>query len=151
MMIPSETTQIAWARLFCSRTIAHESVEATLKEAGLPPVTWYDVLWELERSNKSGQRACDLQSRMLMPQYGISRLINKLESEGLIARQDCAEDGRGQIVSITQKGLDLRKKMWSVYGPAIENAMGAKLSDEETKQLATLLGKLTSSGTGREK
>ena len=142
MVIPSENTQTAWARLFRSHTIAHDTVEAALKEAGLPPITWYDVLWELERSDECGQRACELQPKMLMPQYGMSRLINKIETEGLVSRHDCTEDGRGQVLSITQKGRDLRQKMWGVYGPAIQNAFGEKLSEDETVQLAGLLHKL---------
>ncbi|WP_299347460.1 MarR family winged helix-turn-helix transcriptional regulator [uncultured Maritalea sp.] len=143
MVIPSEHTQKAWAALFRAHTLAHEAIEAELKKARLPNLSWYDVLWELEQTSECGLRAFELQPKLLLPQYGMSRLINRMEAQGLIAKHDCPEDGRGVALSITDQGRKMRRKMWAVYGPAMQKALGEKLSENEMAQLATMLKKLT--------
>ena len=46
---PSELTERSWARLKKVQRLLLTSVEKTLKEAGFPSLSWYDVLLELER------------------------------------------------------------------------------------------------------
>lgn len=105
----------------------------------MPPLEWYDVLWALDREGPQRQR--DLANYMLVARYSVSRLIDKLEAEGLVERHQCPTDARGQLVHITAAGLKLRKEMWSVYGKAINDVL-APLSEKEAQQLATLLLKL---------
>ena len=71
-----------------------------------------------------------------------SRLIDRLEQAGLVRREAHPGDGRGQWVAITPEGRALQKRMWKVYGPAIEQHVGAKLTRGEAAQLAALLEKL---------
>lgn len=120
--------------------LAH--VEASLKDAGYPPLTWYDVLLEVERAGAAGIRAIELQQRLLLPQYGVSRLLSKIEAAGYISRQSSTDDGRSQEIVITTSGRKLRRDMWAVYGPAINQAVGCKLTAAERKDLAALLEKL---------
>jgi len=142
MVIPSENTQKAWATLFRAHTLAHETIEAALKKAGLPALSWYDVLWELDQTTECGLRAFELQPKLLLPQYGMSRLINRMEAQGLIAKHECPEDGRGFALSITDQGRKTRKEMWNVYGPAMQEALGEKLTQSEVATLAAILDKL---------
>jgi DNA-binding MarR family transcriptional regulator len=116
-----------------------ERVEARLKEAGFPPLEWYDVLWAIEREGPLRQR--DLAANMLIARYSISRLIDRMEADGLVERRTCPGDARGQVVHATRAGLALRKAMWGAYEPAMKEALGA-LSEAEALQLAALLTKL---------
>lgn len=142
MVIPSDQTQSAWCALYRVHKIFHEQVEAELKAANLPPLTWYDVLWELEKTEHCGLRAYELQPKLLLPQYGMSRILTRMEAAGLIRKQECPEDGRGQVLGITEAGRTTRAKMWAIYGKLMHDMLGAKLSDEETTTLAALLNKL---------
>lgn len=142
--MPDETTEAAWTRLMRAQGTALSHIEAALKDAGLPPLAWYDVLLEVERAGKLGIRAIDLQQKLLLPQYGISRLLSKIEAAGYISRQSSTDDGRSQEIVITTTGRQLRRRMWAVYGPAIEQAVGSKLTAPERETLAGLLEKLTS-------
>lgn len=140
---PSETVIRAWARLVRAQRVALSKVEAALKQAGLPQLSWYDVLLELERAGGNGMRPFELERRLLLPQYGLSRLLERIERAGYIERGPCDEDGRGQVVAITAAGVAVRRRMWPVYAAAIEDAVGANLAAREAKQLADLLGKLS--------
>ena len=144
---PSEPVVRAWARLESAHRAAQTAVEGRLKEAGLPPLAWYDALLELERAGADGLRPFELQREMLFAQYNLSRLIDRLAAAGYVARTASAEDGRGQTLTLTREGRAMRKRMWPVYAAAIEEAVGRHLSTAEATTLADLLGRLYSRPT----
>ena len=130
----------AWVALQHFGAQALERVEAQLKVSGFPSLEWYDVLWALEREGPQRQR--DLANHILVTaRYSVSRLVDRMEGEGLVERRECPEDLRGQMVAITDAGLALRRRMWAAYAPALQATMG-KLNGEEAAQLAALLSKL---------
>ena len=139
---PSEPVVRAWVRLERAHRAAQGTVEARLKEAGLPALAWYDVLLELERANASGLRPFELQKAMLFAQYNLSRLIDRLEAAGHVDKQVSEDDGRGQLLTITKSGRAMRRRIWPVYAAAIEEAVGRHLSERDTTTLGDLLGKL---------
>src|ERR687895_1017304 len=94
----------AWTRLVRAHQAAMSRVESALKAAGLPPLNWYEVLVELERAGGCGLRPFTLEEALLMPQYGLSRLLARMEAADLIVRGSCPEDGRGQMVGLTDAG-----------------------------------------------
>jgi DNA-binding MarR family transcriptional regulator len=131
---------LAWSRLLRAHKAALGAVEAALKAAGLPPLEWYDVLLELDRG--AALRPRDLQGRLVLAQYNLSRLLDRMVAAGLVTRLPCPQDGRGHLVELTPEGRALRAEMWPVYAEAIETAVGARLSQEEAAALADLLGRL---------
>ena len=138
---PSDSVVKAWARLVKAQHKVMGAVEADLRKAGLPPLAWYDVLLELRRSEK-GLRQLEIEGRLLLAQHNVSRLVDRLEKGGLARRSPVAEDGRGQLVSITEEGRELLRRMWPVYRDSIERHVGRKLSDADAETLAELLGRL---------
>jgi DNA-binding MarR family transcriptional regulator len=145
---PSDAVVHAWTRLVRAQATALAGVEADLKAAGLPPLAWYDVLLELSRQD--GLRPFDIEARVLLAQYNLSRLLDRLQSAGYVERRPCPEDGRGQIVLITPAGRDLQKRMWPTYRAAIARHVGENLSDAEAETVARLLDKLMSTSAPRQ-
>jgi DNA-binding MarR family transcriptional regulator len=140
--MPKEAVVTAWVRLIRAQNTALSTVETALKCRGLPQLSWYDALLELDRVGDKGMRPFELERALLLPQYGLSRLLERIERAGYIERRRCDEDGRGQVVAITAEGLAMRKRMWPILAAAIEEAVGARLTDREAEQLGDLLGKL---------
>ena len=135
-------TSRAWARLVRARELLLERIEADLKDAGLPPLRWYDVLLELDRAGRRGLRQFEICDAVLLSKYNVSRLLDRLESEGLLTRYVCEDDARGTRVLITARGRELRKRMWSVYGPALRAHFAEHFGGDELERLASLLGRL---------
>ncbi|WP_340322240.1 helix-turn-helix domain-containing protein [Chelatococcus albus] len=54
----------------------------------------YDALLELWRAPDRRLRQVDLERAMLVRQYGISRLVDRLERDGLVRREPCSEAQR---------------------------------------------------------
>lgn len=139
---PSAAAVRAWTSLVRAQATVLGAVEAELKQAGLPPLAWYDVLLELERVAPDGLRPVALEERLLLAQHNVSRLLARLEARGLVERRPCPVDGRGQEVRITPPGVALRAAMWPVYAAAIERHLGSRLGDADAAALADLLGRL---------
>lgn len=141
---PSRTAVLAWVRLVRAHGAALGRVEEALKRAGLPGLDWYDVLLELERLGPTRPR--DLQARLLLAQSNLSRLLDRMVGGGVIVRQPCDDDRRGQLVAATDAGRALRRRMWPVYAGAIEAAVGSRLTEAEAAALAALLGRIAEAG-----
>jgi DNA-binding MarR family transcriptional regulator len=138
---PSETVVRTWARLTKAQQRALDSIERALKAAKLPALAWYDVLLELERAGGS-LRPFELEREMLLAQYNLSRLLDRMQEAGYVERRALKEDRRGQAIVVTAAGKTLRRRMWSVYGPAIQEAIGNHLSPKQVGTLSALLGAL---------
>ena len=136
---PSDMTITAWARLLKAQAKALDAVETDLKAKGHPPLAWYDVLLELKREENGTLRPLELEKRLLLKQHNVSRLIDRMEQKNLLKRLPFAEDGRGQLVAITDHGQDLLRRMWPTYRASIQDHVGSKLSDSEMTKLAALL------------
>lgn len=139
---PDEATVAAWIGLSRAQRVAMDRIEARLKAKKLPPLSWYDALWELDKAGDAGLRPYELERAMLFEQYNLSRLAQRLQNAGLISRETCLADARGQTLKITDAGREMRRRMWETYSRAIEEAVGTKLSVTEARSLAGLLRKL---------
>src|ERR1041385_5060649 len=140
---PSEAAVKAWARLIRARETLVAAVERDLKEAGLPPLAWYDVLLELSRAEGGRLRPFEIEKETLLAQYNLSRLLDRLERGGLVAREPCEDDARGQWVVLTEKGKATQARTWKVYARSIQKHVGDRLDDKAAATLSDLLGRLT--------
>ena len=144
---PSDAVVDTWTRLVTAQRAALALIERKLKAAGLPALAWYDALLELERAGENGLRPFELERRMLLAQYNLSRLIERMLDAGYVEREVCHDDRRGHVLVITPAGKAVRRRIWSVYGPAIQAAIGDHLSQSEAERLGSLLGVLIERAT----
>src|SRR5580700_9806522 len=115
---PSAAAVRAWVCLVKAQHKVLGAVEADLRKAGFPPLGWYDVLLELRRAGERGLRQLEIEGKLLLAQHNVSRLVDRLEKARLARRRPVAEDGRGQLVAISEKGRDLLAGMWPAYRTA---------------------------------
>ncbi|OHV73104.1 MarR family winged helix-turn-helix transcriptional regulator [Ensifer sp. LCM 4579] len=141
--MPTTATTEAWIGLMRAQQRVLTAIEKDFKRAGLPPLGWYDVLWELVKAEDGRLRPFEIETRTLLAQYNLSRLIDRLEREGLVRREAFNEDGRGQWVVITEDGRAMRARMWQTYARSIERHVGARLSEDEARELTALLSRFT--------
>jgi DNA-binding MarR family transcriptional regulator len=139
---PSKQVVLAWARLLKAERLALVRVETRLKQAGLPPLAWYDVLLELDGAGAAGRRPLELERALLLAQYNLSRLLDRIEREGLIERAPCPQDGRGHILRLSARGRSMRNAMWPVYAQAIQSAVGSRLDETDAGTLSALLARI---------
>ncbi len=125
-----------------SHQIFLDHVENDLKEANMPPLSWYDILLEINRETDKRLRLQDIVDRILLAKNNVTRLVDRLEKEKLVIRKKCQSDGRGVYAHITPAGENLLKEMWDIYEHAVCTHFGDKLSAHELQTLISIRNKL---------
>ncbi len=95
----------AWRELLrVHATLTRELDEELRRSHGLP-LSSYDVLVNLESAPDHQMRMSELADAVLLSRSGLTRLVERLERDGLLARADCPDDARGSLAVLTEAGL----------------------------------------------
>ncbi|MBT2531713.1 MarR family transcriptional regulator [Arthrobacter sp. ISL-48] len=105
----------------------------------------YDVLFTLSRCPSGWLRLNELNDQVLLSQSSLSRLVERLEKRGLVARMPAPEDGRGVLLKLTEEGVELQKDIGREHVRDISVLMGPALTAAEQRELKRLTEKLRSS------
>jgi DNA-binding MarR family transcriptional regulator len=108
------------------------------------PLASYDVLLQLAEAPQRRLRMTDLAARVLLSRSGLTRLVDRLATDGLVERQSCPSDARGTFTVITEAGLNRLRQAAPTHLGGIEAYMTRRLAPAELDLLGTLLGKLLS-------
>ena len=103
---PSRLSQeelAAWAGLLRTHARLVGRLDAELRAEHGFGISSYEVLVRLAQS-PNGMRLLDLSKSALITQSGMSRLVDRLETEGLVRRASAPDDGRGCLAVITEAG-----------------------------------------------
>ena len=133
-----ETHLDAWRKYYVSFWRIFAAIEVDLAAARLPSLSWYDALYELYLAPDRRLRMSALAQSALLSRSGLTRLVDKLEQERLIERKACPQDGRVQHAQLTDKGVEVLRKIWPVYRAGIAKYFAAHLSESEAKQVAAM-------------
>lgn len=131
----------AWAVLLTTHATLVDQIETALAAARLPPLTWYDALWELEKSAGGKLRMNELGHRVVLSKSNLSRLADRLEDAGLLERRDSAADGRSWDLVLTPAGRALRRRMWPVYEAEIDRVFARHVSAGEARTIGKALAR----------
>jgi DNA-binding MarR family transcriptional regulator len=134
-------TLSAWSAWLGCHARALRAIEAQLKLAGLPPLGWYDVLLELDRAG-GRLRIGELAERLVVEPYNMTRLLDRLETAGLLRRERAKGDRRGAFAVLSLSGAAIRQSMWPTYRRAILEVIGTRLTNKDSEALATIMTKL---------
>jgi len=128
-----------WFSYVRSHRLMIREIEQRLAKAGLPTYAWYDTLWGLESHPQEARRMYELADVLVIERYNLTRLVDRLEKEGLVSRTRLADDGRAALVAITDKGKVLRKQMWAIYQATVAELFLPQFTPEQQAEFATAL------------
>ena len=106
------------------------------------PLSWYDVLLELNAAPDPGLRMSELGQRTVLSRTRVSRVVDELAAAGLAERRPDQADGRSSFAVLTPHGQEALRRAWPVYRRAIHRHLGARLTERQCRELATLLGQV---------
>jgi DNA-binding MarR family transcriptional regulator len=113
-----------------------------MEEACGLPLAWFDVLWQLRRSPEGRLRMSDLADATVHSTGGTTRLVDRIEAAGYVARINCPNDRRAIHVIITDAGNAKLDEALAVHIEQLQSQISARLSGDERTALAELLEKL---------
>jgi len=142
-----------WFRFVRAHRCLIREIERRLAAAGLPAYAWYDALWGLESGPDGARRMSELADVMAIERYNLTRLVDRLEAEGLVTRSRASDDGRGAYAAITESGKVLRKKMWKIYEGAVDELFLAQFNDDQQRVFSEALERAATAArsSGRRK
>src|SRR5215213_3957792 len=97
----------AWRGFLRVHSAVAKRLDAQLESAHDLPLSSYEVLITLQSAPARRLRMAELADRVLLSRSGMTRLVDRLERDGLLARDTCAADARGCFAVLTEAGDDL--------------------------------------------
>lgn len=126
--------------LIHAQQVMTSAIERALKPVGLS-FARYEVLMLLSFSRTGALPITKVGERLLVHPTGITKLVDKLEANELVRREDNPVDRRGRLVRITPRGRRLGRRASRLLADV---RFGADLPDDDLRQLIGLLGRLRS-------
>ena len=133
------------------RTHAHlvRRLEQDLVAHGKVPLATYDVLVQLAEAPDNRLRMSELAQAVLLSRSGLTRLVDRLQREGLVERRPDPGDARGLFTVLTPKGRDALRAAAPVHLSGVADLVVQRLTEPELQQLRMLMLKLDPDPPGR--
>lgn len=122
----------AWAALLRVHAALVPRMDRELTRATGMSLSQYDVLLELSTADSQRLRMAALAQRTVVSRSRVSRIVDELTIQGLVARQADPVDGRAALAVITDAGGDALRAAWPTYRDAITRLVGIPLGSEAT-------------------
>ena len=132
----------AWRSFLRSHARVTRLLDAELTAECDLPLGSYEVLVHLNEAPGRTLRMTDLADRVLLSRSGLTRLVDRLEGDGLIRRESCPSDARGTNAVLTDVGLARLKAAAPVHLRGVREHVIDVLSPEEIAMLADALGRI---------
>ena len=130
----------AWRGLLRVHTALVKALDAELAAAHDLPLSSYEVLITLASAPGHKRRMAELADSVLLSRSGMTRLVDRLEREGLLVRDTCTDDGRGCFAVLTEKGDELLARARPTHLDGIRERFLVHFTADELRELARRLG-----------
>jgi DNA-binding MarR family transcriptional regulator len=135
--MPDEDLLATWRAFLNAHDRVTRAISRDLAAAGLPDLSWYDLLWAVYRGPL---RVKELADAVVLSPTAMSRFVDRVEAAGYVRREPDPADRRALQVTITDEGRALLKRMWPIYSRGIDEYFGAQLGRAETTVRTALEG-----------
>jgi DNA-binding MarR family transcriptional regulator len=112
-----------------------------LREHDLP-LSSYEVLLFLADAPGGSMRMSELAQGVLLSRSGLTRLVDRMERDGLLRRERCADDARGYNAVITEDGRELFRRARATHLEGVRERFLRHLTDEDLQALGALWDKV---------
>lgn len=133
----------AWRCFLEAHAAVVDVLERELRDEEDLPLSWYDVLVHLSEAEDRALRMQELAEAILLSRSGLTRLIDRMEGEGLVERQACPTDRRGTLARLTDLGAERLRRTAPTHARGVQRHFADHLSEDEVEVLARALGRIT--------
>jgi DNA-binding MarR family transcriptional regulator len=140
----------AWRAFLTAHALVTRRISRDLHEAGLPDLSWYDLLWALYRQPERRLRVNQLAREVVLSPTATSRFIDRVEAAGHVQREADPADRRALQIVITDSGVELLRRMWPIYARGIDKHFVAQVGRSTARVRAVLERMAASARDDRE-
>ncbi|MEV0195402.1 MarR family transcriptional regulator [Nonomuraea sp. NPDC050691] len=131
-----------WRMLQRAQVRITRHLEAELLVAHDLPLASYDVLSQLAEAPERRLRMNDLAGRVLLSRSGLTRLIDRLQRDGLVGREACESDARGLFAVLTDAGAARLAEATPTYLRGVRAHFLDSLGPDEIERVRELVTRL---------
>lgn len=140
----------AWRGFLRVHSALFSQLDTDLTAVNDLPLRSYEVLLLLEDAPEHRLRMSDLSRSVLLSASGVTRLVDRLEREGLVERERCPEDGRGYNAVLTEAGDARLQAARATHLAGVRSLFLDKLDGRDLRRLAAYWEKLVPGAAGTD-
>jgi DNA-binding MarR family transcriptional regulator len=133
----------AWQALLHAHHDVIGRLDRELREEHGLPLASYDVLLRLARAPDRALRMSDLADRVLRSPSGLTRLVDRLVSKGLVERRPDPDDARGTLAVLTPQGSRVLRAAARTHLRGIREHFTGRLDERQLDSVASALETIT--------
>jgi len=131
-----------WGALLKVHAALVPRLDRELQDTQGLPLTWYDVLLELNSAPGRRLTMGQLGSVAAVSRTRVSRVVDELTRAGLVTREPNPDDGRSAFAALTPAGRAALRRAAPTYVAAVQREFADHLTAHETKVLAAAFRKV---------
>ncbi len=132
----------AWRGFLSAHARLTKGLDAELREAHGLPLGSYEVLLFLAQAPGGSMRMAELADGVLLSRSGLTRMVDRLERDGLVRRERCDSDARGYLAVITEGGRAAFRDARVTHIDGVRRRFLDRISPEEQRRLGRLWERL---------
>jgi DNA-binding MarR family transcriptional regulator len=137
----SATELGAWRGLLRAHSALVKTLDGELERSHRLALSSFEVLARIEQSD-GRMRMCELAESVLLSRSGLTRLVDRLERDGLVIRGTCEHDARGAFAVITDAGRVAVVAARATYRAGVREHFAGRFNGAELETLAVLFDRL---------
>jgi DNA-binding MarR family transcriptional regulator len=137
----------AWRGLLRAHACLAKRLDAELERAHRLPMTSYEVLNHLQEATGGRMRMCDLAEQAQLSRSGLTRMVDRLEREGLLERCSCDHDARGSYACLTESGRERVEEAHVTHLSVVREHFFSRFSESELSLLADMWERIAPCGS----
>lgn len=141
-VVPTPTEMASWRSFLRAHATITKALEAELEVEQQLSLAAYDVLVQLSEAPRRRLRMTELADAVLLSRSGVTRLVDRLEKVGLVARSRVVDDGRGVAAELTEQGLDRLRVAATTHLRGIRDHFAERLDEVDLADLERISRKL---------
>jgi DNA-binding MarR family transcriptional regulator len=102
----------------------------------------YLTLMSLSEAAGGELRMSDLANSTALSPSRITRLVDELQSRGLVTKRASAEDGRGNVASLTTAGLSKLETAWAIHVSSVRALIFDHVDPTTTEDAARAMAEI---------
>lgn len=138
-----DTEMTAWRAYIVGSALLEHRLNRELQVAHGLSIADYEILVSLSEAPDMRMRMSELANGIAHSKSRMSHQIRRMESEGLVRRQECPQDGRGVLAVLTEQGLAKLREAAPSHVQSVRDHMIDLLDADEQKTLAAIFSRLT--------
>lgn len=132
----------AWEALLRTHAALVKVLADEVEETTGLPLSWYDVLLELNRVPQRRLRMTELGERVVLSRSRVSRMVDAMAIEGLVEKEPDPDDGRATFAVMTIAGRTALRSAAPVYLAGIDRHFSKRLAPSEAGMILRALNRI---------